>query len=89
MPGFTIVLFQTDRSNSQLKDSSLFDQCKVRNIFFRNGRNVTFPDQAWNLDVDNDKYFKMYDAYTVIKRVILKNTEMLLSPKEFLEKKPM
>ena len=35
------------------------------------------------------KYLKMYDAYTVIKREILKNTEMILSPKEFLSTRPM
>ena len=29
MPEFAIVLFQTDRSNNQLKDSSLFDHCKL------------------------------------------------------------
>ena len=88
MPEFAIVLFQTDRNN-QLKDYSLFDHCKVRSIFFRNGTNETFPYEAWNLDVDNHKYFKMYDAYTVIKRVILKNTDMILSPKEFLATRPM
>ena len=89
MPEFAIVLFQTDRSNNQLKDSSFFDHCKVRNIFFRNGRNETFPNEAWNLDIDNHKYLKMYDAYTVIKRVILKNTDMILSPKEFFSTRPM
>ena len=31
----------------------------------------------------------MHDAYTVIKRVILKNTEMILSPIEFLSTRPM
>ena len=35
------------------------------------------------------KFSKMHNAYTVIKRVILKNTETTLAPKEFLEKKPM
>ena len=88
MPEFVIVLFQTDKNN-HLKDSSLFDHCKVRNMFFRNGRNETFPNEAWNLDIDNHKYLKMYDAYTVIKRVILKNTDMILSPKEFLSTIPM
>ena len=51
MPEFAIVLFQTD-GNNQLKHSSFFDHCKVKNIFFRNGRNETFPNEAWNLDID-------------------------------------
>ena len=116
MPEFLIGLFRTDRSKNQLKESSLFDHCKVRNIFFRNGRNETFPNNSWNLDItssnklsisshevarmcaaesvlsDNiacSKFLKMYDAYTIIKRVVLKNTEIILSPKEFLSSVPM
>ena len=79
-------------NDNQLKDSSLFGHCKVRNIFFRNGRNETFLSEAWNLDItstESTKFLKMYDAYTVIKRVILKNTEIILSPKEFLSTRPM
>ena len=45
MPEFVIVLFQANKNN-QSKDSSLFDHCKVRNIFFRNERNETFPNEA-------------------------------------------
>ena len=89
MPEFEIVLFQTDRSSNQLKDSSLFDHCKIRNIFFRKGRNETFKNEAWKLDIDNGKYLRIYGAYTVTKSVILKNTVITLSPKEFFEKKPV
>ena len=89
MPDFVIVLFQTNRNNNQKRDSSVFDHCNVKNVSFRNGRNEIFPKEAWNLDIDNKKFLKMYDAYTALKRVICQNTEVLYSPSEFLINRPM
>ena len=45
--------------------------------------------ENWDLDIKNGYYMNLYKAYTAIKRVISGNTEMILSPEEFINKRPM
>lgn len=58
MPDFVVAFFQTNRDNNQEKDSSEFDHCSVKNIYFKNGRNEVFPKETWNLDIKKN-FLKM------------------------------
>jgi hypothetical protein len=90
MPDFVIVIFQTDRENANQKNyAAYFDHCKVRNISIKNGRNEVFPAEDWNLDIANNQYLKMYDAYTSLKRVMSCSTDIYYSPEDFIKKRPM
>ena len=70
MPDFVVVLFQTGRdNNNQEKDSSQFDYCKIKNLYFKKGRNEVIPRELLNLDIANADYLKLYESYTAFKRV--------------------
>jgi hypothetical protein len=81
MPYFIFVVFQTNRQNNQEIDSSKFDHCGLQNIYLKNGRNETFPEESWNLDPPRD-FLKAYDSFVDFKRITRLNTEMSILPIE-------
>ena len=89
MPDFVVVLFQTGRDNNQEKDSSKFDDCKIKNVYLKNGRNEVFPRENYNLDMTKDDYLKLYEAYTAYKRVTEGSVDMYYTPSEFKARRPM
>jgi len=87
MPDFVIVLFQTNRdNNTQKKDASKFDTCKIKNIYLKNARNEIFPRENLNLDITKADYLKMYDSYTTFKRVKQKKYGHVLFSKRVYRK---
>jgi hypothetical protein len=66
MPYFLFVVFQTGKANTQEKDSSQFDHCKLQNIYLNNGTNEIFPQGSCNLNPPS-QYLKVYDAFTEFK----------------------
>ena len=49
------LVFQTDRSNDQLKNNSIFDDANVKNLWLEvSGKR--YPEESWDLNYDNDEY---------------------------------
>lgn len=71
-PLFGFVVFQTNRSKNQEKDTSIFEHCNVKNIWFEvNGKR--YPDESLDLDWDNEKFCIAYDMLHDYKRIINSN----------------
>jgi hypothetical protein len=68
---WAFVVFQTNRSNNQLKDNNTFDYTYVRNLWIEVG-GERYPKEALNLDWDNDGYYAAYGAFHDYKRVNFK-----------------
>lgn len=88
MPYFIFVVFQTNRLNNQLLDSSEFDHCQLQNLSLKNGRNEEFPSEPWNLNPPTT-YRKAYRAFTEFKRIIHKNIELSVPPHLFISRFPI
>lgn len=91
-PLFGMVAFQTNRLDNQDKETSAFDHCNVRNIWFEiNGKR--YPEELENLDWDNGKYSIAYDMYMDYKRVFYKTHLELpliyLNPDQFKKGRPI
>jgi len=65
------VVFQTNRSNNQLKDNNTFDHIDVRNLCIEVG-GERYPGEALNLEWDNDDNCLAYDVFHDYKRVNFK-----------------
>lgn len=90
-PLFGIVGLQTNR-NTQLKESSNFDHCNVRNIYFEiNGEK--YPEEMLNIDFKNDKFGNIYDMLGDYKKVFYKTYRELpliyTDPEQFKNSKPL
>jgi len=98
-PLFGIVGLQTDRNTStsnialnQLKESSYFDHCNVRNIYFEiNGEK--YPEEMLNIDFKNDKFCNIYDMLGDYKKVFYRTYRELpliyTDPEQFKNSKPL
>ena len=89
MPEFVTVLFQTGRDDNQEKDTSQFDNCKIKNVYLKNGRNKVFRRENYNLYVAEQDYLKLYEAFSAFKRVTEGNIDMYYNPDEFIIHRPM
>jgi hypothetical protein len=67
---WAFIVFQTNRSNNQLKDSSIFDHSNVKNLWMEI-REKRYPEESWDLDFDN-YYVLAYDAFQDFKRIFIK-----------------
>jgi hypothetical protein len=54
-PIWAFVVFQTDRSNDQLKNNSIFDYANVKELWLEvSGKR--YPEEFSDLNYDNDEY---------------------------------
>lgn len=84
-PLFAMVAFQTNKLDSQTVDSSKFDHCKVKNIYFEiNGRK--YPEELQNFDQSEGKIALVYDMYQDYKRIFGDNKPMYLTYHDFLSR---
>ena len=91
-PRYIIVGFQTDRRNSQTKNSSVFDHCKVTSI--RAVLNTSsYPEVGYNLSFTNNQFSRAYrDAATLGARLFGLNeliTESNISTSEYRSLYPL
>lgn len=54
-------VFQTNKSNNELKDNSIFDHANVKNLWLEVG-GKRYPEGPWELDFDN-YYVLVYEAF--------------------------
>jgi hypothetical protein len=54
-PIWAFVVFQTNKSNKQLKGNSTFDHSDVKNLWLEVG-GKRYPEESWNLDFYNNYY---------------------------------
>lgn len=61
-PRYVIFGLQTNRKNSKINDSSIFDHCKLTNVtLFLNSQ--YYPYDSLNLKFDENKYSILYEMY--------------------------
>jgi hypothetical protein len=72
----SVVIFQTNRSNSQLKDNNIFDHENVRNLWKEIG-GKHYPTESWDLDWDKNNYSLAYNAIQDFKRIRIKTDSLL------------
>jgi hypothetical protein len=70
-PVWAFVVFQTNRSNNQLKGNSIFYHTKVKNLWIEIAEK-RYPDEFWDLNFDNNYYVLAYDAFQDYKRIFIK-----------------
>jgi hypothetical protein len=85
-PRWIIVVFQTDKDNSQVKDTSTFDNCDLFNIkAVLNSEN--YPQGIdLNLNFARNSYAKAYQMYENFKRDYYGDTNVCIDPIEFKSK---
>lgn len=88
MPYWIFVVFQTNRKNNQLIDSSSFDHVKLSNIYVKNGRNEMFPEERWNIEPPHT-YLKAYDAFREFKIVAQRQRDVDVNPYNFINNYPI
>jgi len=69
-PIWAFVL-QTNRSNKQLKDNSIFDHSNINNLWLEDG-GKRYPEEFWNLDFENNYYVLAYEAFQDFKKCFFK-----------------
>jgi hypothetical protein len=88
-PSYAIVFFQTDRTENYKKDIALFDNCKVRGVKLTIN-SETYPHNPVTTDFTKGVTSSIYDMYTNFQTSYYgKQSEPLLSRKEFIEKNPI
>ena len=58
-PRFMMIAFQTDKNSDQLKNSSLFDHCKLTNMYILLN-NVRYPAIDFQANFDKNHYENLY-----------------------------
>jgi len=85
-PKFVIIVIQTNRSNDQKKDPSVFDHCNIKNVAAKiNGHR--YPQEMQNLT--KDKWRLLYEQYLRFRSVNFGDTDVILTPEELKEKYPL
>ena len=85
-PTFVIIAFQTETADAQLRDASMLDSAKVKNIRVKINENV-YPGEMENLDIASGNYAIAYEMYKEFKNVYQNNNDMLYDPPTFITKK--
>ena len=70
-PVWVFVVFQSNRSNSQLKENSIFNHVIVKNIWIEIDK-IRYPKEFLDLDWDNNNYVLVYDAFQDFKNTYFK-----------------
>lgn len=87
-PKFVIIGLQTNRSNAQNKNTSLFDHCNIKNASVRiNGER--YPHELLNLDIANNKSRMLYDMYQNVRRAVFGDDEVYLDAGNFIGNYPL
>ncbi|CAH0551589.1 unnamed protein product [Brassicogethes aeneus] len=82
-PRYVIVGFQTDRKNNFHKNSSLFDNCNLKNIKLYLNSEI-YPYDNLNIDYDKNQYSMLYEMYLNFQQSYYdRENEPLLNPKEY------
>ena len=83
-PIWAFVVFQTNRSNNQLKDNGIFDHANVKNFWMVvDGKRC--PEESWNLDFDNNYYVLAYEAFQDLKKCFFKTDSIPYVDKKRLQ----
>ncbi|XP_068992598.1 uncharacterized protein [Neodiprion pinetum] len=88
-PRYVVLGFQTARRNEPLKNSGVFDHCRIRDVkLFLNSQ--CYPYGNMNLDISNNQYAILYDMYVRFQMTYYnKEAEPLLSKREFKNRSPL
>lgn len=87
-PLFAMVVFQTDKLNDQLEDTSEFDHMFVKNIHVEvNGKR--YPEELTDLDFENKDGMIAYDMFRDYRRVFKGDENNCISYQEFINKRPV
>jgi ribosomal protein S17E len=83
-PVWLFVIFQTNRSNNQLKVNGIFDHVNVRNLWMEIGWKH-YPEESLDLDWDHNKYCLADDAFQDFNRILIKTDWILYVAKNMLK----
>ncbi|XP_068990474.1 uncharacterized protein [Neodiprion pinetum] len=88
-PIYVVLGFQTARRNEPLRNASVFDHCRIRDVkLFLNSQ--CYPYGNMNLDLYNNQYAILYDMYVRFQMTYYnKEAEPLLSKREFINQAPL
>lgn len=89
-PRYLIFAFQTDRTRTSNKDSSLFDSCKLKNLkLYLNSEQYPYDDL--NLDFEQGKVALLYEMYNEFQTSYygVRHSQPLLSRSDFEKLSPL
>lgn len=87
-PKFVMICLQTSRSNNQKKDPSRFDSCNIKSVAVKiNGER--YPHESQSLEITSGNWRLLYDQYLRFRLVRFGDSDVLLTPKEFIDKYPV
>ena len=79
IPRFIIVGFQTGRNNKQNKNPTVFDHCKIRNIYVTlNAKR--YPDTDYEEDFINNKFSRIYGDAATFRKKFYNMDELISNP---------
>lgn len=87
-PAFVFVAFQTDRFEKDVKDSSNFDCCNVKNISILCDK-FTYPQEQQNCNFKESDFPELYDMFNDYRKAFNVFPLMPFTPTEFKDDKPI
>lgn len=88
-PRYVIFGLQTDKKNSKINDSSIFDHCALKNVTLYLNSHY-YPYDALNLKFDENKYYILYEMYAKFRQLFYNlPIDPLLNLQTFKEKAPL
>lgn len=87
-PRFVIIGLQTNRSNDQKANPSVFDSCTIKNVTVKiNGDR--YPQELQNLNMADSKWRLLYDQYVRFRMVNFGDSDVMLNPENFQSNFPI
>lgn len=87
-PVCAMVVFQTNKSNDQLKNNSKFDHANVKNIYMEvNGKK--YPEELTDLDFNNEDYLIAYDMFVAYGKIMQLNNRAPIPLHDFCNERPI
>lgn len=87
-PRFVIIALQTNRSNNQKKNPSIFDHCNIKNVGVKiNGDR--YPSEMQNVDIANERCRILYDQYQRFRKIMFNDNNTIIDPTNFINLYPL